>query len=429
MAELRTVRWQGAENTYRVPWSRKRVAFSAEPEQLTEFRKCPFTRSKLSMDMLVRFHLSNNSIVVSEDSVALFLRGELRQHAVASSRYPAIAEGIVTDVFGAGGFAVGTPKALSSDLIRVVYLALLRDVLGVRIGPELRARIGEAEFKRGTRPMEVDGLLFALARILPGVRALRCVVDRLIFKGNHYTRVLAARMEDAVVESAEPEPGSWYEKLKQLERDGRITHRQLRGEVTSILVSSYTLSAALASLLLCVAARPDEVERIRTGELPVRSFVNEVLRLYPPFRYFGYEHLQVPDGRSRVDADLVLSVGQLHRNPNVWADAHLFQPSRFDDAGSTTGDKFVPFGVGARACSGRAYSFKVMLEVLRYVSSDRCPFRLDLPSDYKSDRYGMPIPIVGRLLSSPGDDRIVVTRVGATPRSAAAPLRRTVGVS
>lgn len=428
MAELRTVRWQGAENTYRVPWSRKRVAFSAEPEQLTEFRKCPFTRSKLSMDMLVRFHLSNNSIVVSDDAVAMFLRGELRRHAVPAARYPAIAEGIVNDLFGTELFAAGTPRSMSSDLIRVVYLALLRDVLGIRIDPEVRALIDDAEFKRGTRPMEVDGILFALARMFPGVRALRYVVDRLIYKGNHYTRVIAARMEDAIVQSAEPQPGSWYETLQRHEREGRLTHRQLRGEVTSILVSSYTLSAALASLLLCAAARPDEIERIRSGELAVRSFVNEVLRLYPPFRYFGYEHLDAPDGQAQRDADLVLSVGQLHRNPDVWADPHLFQPSRFDDPGATAGDKFVPFGVGARACSGRAYSYKLMLEVLRHVSSEQCRFRLALPADYQSDRYGMPIPIVGRLLSSPGDDRIVVTSVDVG-HTRVDPVRRTVGVS
>jgi cytochrome P450 len=360
--------------------------------------------------MLSRFHLSHDSIVVSDDGHAQFLRSIFLACVPSQERYPDIAKELVDEVFATGS---DRELRLSSSLIPAVYLSMLSNLLGANVLKSLREHIRATDFQPGTRPMHLDGVMYALGMQFPSFGPMRKIIDLIFFKSDHYTRKITAKFEKMVFEFATPRAGSWYAHLIELKQSGKISAAQFRGELTSMLVSSYVLSAAMSSMLLCLAARPEYVEKIREDETLAKHFVNEVLRLFPPFRQFGYEEKGIweKSGRSKEEVtDFMVSVFGLHRNENVWEDPDEFRPQRFAAANSTKGCKFMPFGLGKRSCTGRVYSIGVMVEVLKYACSKECNLQLTLPPDYVKDYVGLPLGINGRLVSFPVDDRIYARR-------------------
>ncbi|PTR10211.1 cytochrome P450 [Nitrosospira sp. Nsp5] len=403
--------WKGTDHLYSLPWLRNLLEYSADPDRVKEYLKGGnFTRSQLTRDMLSRFHLSHDSIVVSDDGHAQFLRSIFLQCVPAQERYPDIAKKLVDEVFMTGN---SRELRLSSSLIPAVYLSMSSNLLGANVLESLREHIREIDFQPGTRPMHLDGVMYALGMQFPSFGPMRKIIDLIFFKSDHYTRKITVKLEKMMFEFATPKEGSWYAHLIELKQSGKISRAQFRGELTSILVSSYVLSAAMSSMLLCLAARPEYVDKIRDDETMAKHFVNEVLRLFPPFRQFGYEEKGIweKSGRSKEEVtDFMVSVFGLHRNENVWEDPDDFRPQRFAAANSTKGCKFMPFGLGKRSCTGRVYSIGMLVEVLKYVCSEECNLHLTLPEDYVKDYVGLPLGTNGRLVSFPVDDRIYARR-------------------
>lgn len=407
--------WRGSGRVYSVPWLRNRIEYSADPERVKQYSKgCRFTRSQLTMDMLTRFHLSNNSIVVSDDKHAQFLRELFLERMPSQDRFQGIARELVNEVLVTGAEqAADRPLHLSSKLIRGVYFSLLSNLLGANLLKPLEEFINGIDFRPGTRPMHLDGLMYAFGMQLPGFSPMRTVVNLLFFKGEHYTRNISRKLEKMVLDFALPKQDSWYAALLELRASGKLSRTQLRGELTSILVSSYALSSAMSSMLLCLAAHREYVDRIRQDDGLAKCFVNEVLRLYPPFRQFGYEKKGVWEGNRQPKdeaTDFMVSAFALHRNENAWDDPERFYPERFLTPGMAGGHKFLPYGMGSRSCVGRVYSSRMLADVLKYVCSEECGLEFELPADYETNHVGLPVGASGRLVSFPVDDRIYVRR-------------------
>ena len=247
------------------------------------------------------------------------------------------------------------------------------------------------------------------------------MIDVAFFRGERRHRRIAADLEDSVFDYGVAKQDSWYEALLELRAHRRITSAQLRGELTSILVSSLSLSAALSSTLLCLAARPEYRDRIAGTGAMARCFVNEVLRFYPPFRQFGYQQTDAHGAcqvTRSVSTDFIITTYALHRNKHAWAEADIFQPERFLEPKATAGHRFLPFGMGRRACAGRTFATQVLVETVKYVCSEASAVSLRLPEDFVGDIHGMPLGAPGRLISFPVDDRILCssTRPSAAAR-------------
>ncbi|MFC3153213.1 cytochrome P450 [Litoribrevibacter euphylliae] len=415
--------WKGSEHVYSVPWLRNRIEYSSDPQRVRAYLKGKkFTRSQLSMDMLTRFHLSNNSIVVSHDEHAHFLRALFLERMPAPECYPDMAKKLVDQVFKAKE-PVDTTECmpLSGEMIREVYISLLSNLLGVNVLTPLHDYINTIEFKPGTRPMHLDGIMYAFGLQLPGFGPMRTLVNWVFFKGDHYTRKIAQTLEQMVFDFSTAKPNSWYATLLDLKTSKRITSEQFRGEITSTLVSAFALSSALTSMLLCLAARPEYIRSIQLNEGFAKHFVNEVLRLYPPFRQFGYEEKGIWSEKSKTSnqeaTDFMVTVYGLHRNEDIWEDADQFKPERFLNPGSAGGCKFLPFGMSKRSCVGRLYSMRLLVEVLKYVCSEKTALTLSLPKDFEADYMGLPEGASGRLVSFPIDDRICFSWPHAEARS------------
>ncbi|HEY6880743.1 MAG TPA: cytochrome P450, partial [Polyangiales bacterium] len=249
--------------------------------------------------------------------------------------------------------------------------------------------------------------------VLPRFAPMRKLVDWVVYKGEHRTRRIAGELEQLLFEFAVPSgPDTWFADLLQLKASGAITSAQFRGEVTAMLVSAFSLSAAMSSMLLCLAARSDYIPKLREDDRLLKCFVSEVLRLYPPFRQFGYEPKGIWDKPRKERAaggptDLIVTIFALHRNANEWEDPDEFRPERFLAPKASSGHKYLPFGMGKRACSGRTYSMMLLAHVLKYLCSEACPLTLSLPPDFARDARGLPIGAPGVLISFPIDDRVL----------------------
>jgi cytochrome P450 len=163
-------------------------------------------------------------------------------------------------------------------------------------------------------------------------------------------------------------------------------------------------------MLLCLAARHEYFAKIHDDRRLAICFVKEVLRLYPPFRQFGYERKGIwsnPELSQSEATDFMVSVFALHRNQSAWKNPEVFCPERFLEPNTSSGAKsLLPFGMGTRACPGRSYSLKLMVAILSYVCSEHFTVWFGLPADYQGGVGRMPTGAAGRLVSFPIDDRL-----------------------
>ncbi|CAA3029434.1 cytochrome P450 81D11-like [Olea europaea subsp. europaea] len=102
------------------------------------------------------------------------------------------------------------------------------------------------------------------------------------------------------------------------------------------------------------------------AKLPfLRCVVNETLRLYSPVPLL-LPHCSSEDcslGGYRIPKDTILLVNAwaMHRDPKVWDEPEQFKPERFEAIEvEREGFKFVPFGMGRRACPGAGMGLRTV---------------------------------------------------------------------
>lgn len=408
MPLLDSIRWRGVGHTYTLPWLKNRVECCADPEKIAAYAKGDFTRSRMLQKLLTQFHLSKDSILVSNDAHAGFLKKLFYKHLPSDTAYAAMARNTVSAVFMQPSEQPRTIR-LSSALIREIYTVLLESILGIDVPEPLANVIRSLNLRPYWRPLHIEGIMYAVGLHLPVFLPIRALFDLIFFRKLRNTRHTAKQLERLIATHASPRSGSWYATLLELRAAGQLTESQVRGEIRSMLVSSFSVSAATGSMLLCLAARPEYADRIAQNPALARAFVSEVLRLYPPFRQFGYERKPFADNSAfplTDTTDFLVAAFALHRNREVWSNPDEFHPERFLDPAAMRGFKYLPFGMSERVCPGKSFSLSLLTEILRFVCSDASQLRLTLPADYRGSADGMPIATTGRLVSFPYDDRI-----------------------
>ena len=155
------------------------------------------------------------------------------------------------------------------------------------------------------------------------------------------------------------------------ETDDRMTDRQLRNEVITLLVAGHETTAnALSWTWHLLAHHPSQwnrlEEQLRSAEgREPPAFVEQVLlesmRLYPPV--WIVERLatdrdllgefEIPKGSSVLVCPYVM-----HRHPAHWEDADRFRPERFSDGKPPVESQrsYLPFGLGPRQCIGHHFA-------------------------------------------------------------------------
>ena len=394
---VRSLLWQGADKVYALPWLRHQVEIPSEPVRIAQFVKHRFTRSPTLITLLSTFHLSRNSILVSSDAHAAHMRSLLLKSFPTADAYPAIAAQMMERMFDRRRFAPGEHKMdCPPEAVRTLYITLLETMLGVKILPPLRAVIDQTDFSPGWRPLRLEALLYSLPINGTMLRLVCRVLDLGFFRQARRMRRVSAQLEALVRTAAEPLPGSWLDTLYREQQAGRITQRHVAGEVTAMLVSSFSLASTLSFCLLCLSAAPWYIEKIRRDPDFARHFLAEVLRLYPPFQQFGYRSLSGPGADPGPSADFLISALFLHRNPSLWDLPNSFRPERFEEAQRHQRFGYLPFGMGARLCPGRSYALRLLGEAIKAVCRADGPVTI-VP------RERMPLGSVDRIISFPRD--------------------------
>jgi len=164
------------------------------------------------------------------------------------------------------------------------------------------------------------------------------------------------------------------------EGGGRMTDRQLRDEVITLLLAGHeTTSNALTWTWYLLSQNEevearwrDELRRVLAGraptfeDLPALPYTEMVLaesmRLFPPAWGMGRRALRdvtLGGFAIRKGAILALSPFIVHRDERFWPDPLRFDPGRFTAEAKAARPRFAyfPFGAGARSCIGEPFAW------------------------------------------------------------------------
>lgn len=191
-----------------------------------------------------------------------------------------------------------------------------------------------------------------------------------------------------------------------------VSSVQLRDDLVSILIAGHETTGSVLTWMLymltqnpeCMKKIQEEVDAVIGTDLNtkltyanvrelkyLRRCIDETMRLYPQPPVYTRRSLvenEVPTmngGSVTIPAqqDLLLSIYNMHRNPNVWENPNDFIPERFgpiDDPPPTeasTDYKYIPFGAGPRKCPGDQFAIMeamvVMATLFRRFSFELAP--------------------------------------------------------
>ena len=168
--------------------------------------------------------------------------------------------------------------------------------------------------------------------------------------------------------------------LARLLPDGEITapvKKNLRDQIMTLLITGHDTSANILTFALQILKQDKNIFNLLREELDastelntplLTSFINEVMRLYPPvwmasrtaLSEDATEEFKIPK-KSLV----ILVPYSLHRHPDYWSEPDTFKLERF--LGKTSPEAFVPFGAGPRSCVAMTLGMMEMRIILRAI--------------------------------------------------------------
>lgn len=211
--------------------------------------------------------------------------------------------------------------------------------------------------------IRIDNPITGYGRRRAAIRQLNTLIYTLIAqRRNHphdYDDVLAMLME--ATSGEEPETN--------------LTEKQIHDHVITFLAAGHeTTAIALVWTFYLLAQYPavrekllEEVRTVLAGRAPTAEDVakmpyldgvlSESMRLYPPAWMqvrFTAEEVEIGGVTLPQGTMLIVSQWVLHRLPEIWGDADIFRPERWDRASEATvpPGAYFPFGGGPRTCIG-----------------------------------------------------------------------------
>ena len=158
-----------------------------------------------------------------------------------------------------------------------------------------------------------------------------------------------------------------------------LTDVQVRDNVMTLMAAGHeTTSNALTWTFYQLSQNPEvckkllaELQAVLAGQTPTVAdmprlpytewVVSESMRLYPPVWMMGRRAIEDFEmGGYRFPAGTFFGMSQwiLHRMPELWGDADVFRPERWDpvEAKKMTPWSYFPFGGGPRICIGMPFA-------------------------------------------------------------------------
>ena len=132
--------------------------------------------------------------------------------------------------------------------------------------------------------------------------------------------------------------------------DGRLSEQELLANLVVLLVAGFeTTTNLLGNGLAILLQRPELTAALRSGDVAMSGFIEEVLRYDSPVqvttRQAREENLTVAGLPVAKDSTLIMLIGAANRDPARFPDPDRFDPARRDI-------KPLSFGAGAHFCLG-----------------------------------------------------------------------------
>ena len=169
-----------------------------------------------------------------------------------------------------------------------------------------------------------------------------------------------------------------------------MDEEQLIDEILILFTAGHeTTSNALTFTAQLLALNPEwqekiyeEISTLKQQDLDLMSYVTkcqitqqvieESMRLYPPAYFIDRVNLEEDNFEGKYfepGSNLLFSIHEVHRHPDLWEDPDAFKPERFAEGGRKFSSQYFPFGAGPRKCIGNNFAmFEMIIAVTELVS-------------------------------------------------------------
>ena len=164
---------------------------------------------------------------------------------------------------------------------------------------------------------------------------------------------------------------------------------QLLDEILILFTAGHeTTSNALTFIFQLLALNPEwqekihqEIEEIDANSedlmLKIASskitqqVIEEGMRMYPPAYFIDRVNVEADEFENMYlepGSNLLFSLHEIHRHPDLWEAPNTFKPGRFENAGNKFSSQYFPFGAGPRKCIGNNFAmFEMIIAVQELV--------------------------------------------------------------
>jgi cytochrome P450 len=290
----------------------------------------------------------------------------------------------------------GERRDVNADMMRLTFRIVAKALFDADVAREAHTMGAAVTKALHELDKEINGLGLLIPRgwPTPGQLRLRAAVTRLdaiVFGIVQQRRETDDHRADllSMLLDAQDEDGN------------RMSDRQVRDEVMTLILAGHETTALMLSWLWMLVARYPEVEsqlhrellavlgdRSPTLEdLPRLTYtemvVREALRLYPPTVELGRETVQeVEIGGYRLPAgtNVMFTPYTVHRDARWFDDPDAFRPERWADRLAQRIPRFAyfPFGGGPRVCLGQQFA---LIEAVLVVADIARQYRLILEAN------------------------------------------------
>jgi cytochrome P450 len=116
----------------------------------------------------------------------------------------------------------------------------------------------------------------------------------------------------------------------------------------------------------------DLMTRVSTSKV-CQQVLEESMRLFPPAYFIDRVNIEADnfnDMEFEPGCNLLFSVYEIHRHPDLWEQPETFLPERFVDGGRQFSAQYFPFGAGPRKCIGNNFAmFEMIIAVTELVKN------------------------------------------------------------
>ncbi len=174
--------------------------------------------------------------------------------------------------------------------------------------------------------------------------------------------------------------------------DGKpMDDQQLIDEILILFTAGHeTTSNALSFTTQLLALNPewqtkiyDEIKTIENETSDLMEFVmkakltqqvlEESMRLYPPAYFIDRVNVEEDSFEGlhfEAGSNLLFSIYEIHRHPDLWESPLEFKPERFEGGGREYSSQYFPFGAGPRKCIGNNFAmFEMILAITKLVKN------------------------------------------------------------